>query len=186
MTGGSPRVFTIPAGVAFAGALARGLLKRAGDDPLALAATTILLPTRRAIRALSDAFLRVTGGKALLLPRLLALADLDGDQDLLGGPDLPPAIDPLRRHLILARLVMARGGDFAVAPDQALRLAQALADLIDEVETEQVDFAKLAELAPEGLAGHWQKTIEFLRIVTANWPAILEEQGAIDPARRRV
>ncbi len=185
-SGGSPRVFTIPAGVAFADALAQGLLRRAGDDPLALAATTILLPTRRAIRALTDAFLRVTGGRALLLPRLLALADLDDDQDVLGAADLPPAIDPLRRHLILARLVMARGGDFAVAPDQALRLAQALADLIDEVETEQVDFARLKDLAPEAFAGHWQQTIEFLRIVTENWPAILDQQGAIDPARRRV
>jgi ATP-dependent helicase/nuclease subunit B len=185
MTGGSPRVHTIPAGIAFADALAQGLLKRAGDDPLALAATTILLPTRRAVRALTDAFLRVTGGRALLLPRLLALADLDGDQDLLGGQDLPAAIDPLQRHLILARLVMARSGDFAVAPDQALRLAQALAELIDEVETEQADFARLKELAPESFAGHWQATIEFLRIITENWPAILEQYGAIDPARRR-
>src|SRR6202012_4226564 len=121
----------------------------------------------------SAAFLRVAGGKALLLPRLLALADLDSDQALLGGPDLPPAIDPLQRHLILAQLVMARSGDFAVAPDQALRLAQALAELIDEGETEQVDFARLKELAPETFAGHWQATIEFLRIVTENWPAIL-------------
>jgi ATP-dependent helicase/nuclease subunit B len=184
--GGSPRVYSIPAGVAFADALAEGLMQRAGDDPLALAAITILLPTRRAVRALTDAFLRVTDGRALLLPRLLALADLDGDQDVLAASDIPPAIDPLQRHLILARLVMSRGGDFAVAPDQALRLAQALADLIDEVETEQVDFAKLKDLAPETFAGHWQATIEFLRIVTENWPAILEQQGAIDPARRRV
>src|ERR1700749_547592 len=176
MTGGSPRVYTIPAGVAFADALAQGLLKRAGDDPLALAATTILLPTRRAIRALSDAFLRVTGGKALLLPRLLALPDLDGDQDLLGSPDLPPAIDPLERHLILARLVMARGGAFAVAPDQALRPAQPLAALTAEVEPDQVDFARLKHLAPETSPGYWQATIDFLRIVTENWPAILEQQ----------
>ena len=186
MTGGSPRVYSIPAGVAFADALAEGLMQRAGDDPLALAAITILLPTRRAIRALTDAFLRVTDGRALLLPRLLALADLDGDQDVLAAGDIPPAIDPLQRHLILARLVMSRGGDFAVAPDQALQLAQALAELIDEVETEQVDFAKLKNLAPETFAGHWQQTIEFLRIVTENWPAILAAQGAIDPARRRV
>jgi ATP-dependent helicase/nuclease subunit B len=186
MTGGSPRVYSIPAGVAFADVLAEGLMQRAGDDPLALAAITILLPTRRAVRALTDAFLRVTDGRALLLPRLLALADLDGDQDVLAASDIPPAIDPLQRHLILARLVMSRGGDFAVAPDQALRLAQALADLIDEVETEQVDFAKLKDLAPETFAGHWQATIEFLRIVTENWPAILEQQGAIDPARYRV
>ena len=184
--GGSPRVYTIPAGIAFADALAEGLMRRAGDDPLALAAITILLPTRRAVRALTDAFLRVTEGRALLLPRLLALADLDGDQDVLAAGDIPPAIDPLQRHLILAHLVMLRRDEFAVAPDQALRLAQALADLIDEVETEQIDFGKLSELAPETFAGHWQKTIEFLRIVTANWPAILEERGAIDPARRRV
>ena len=54
--GGSPRVYSIPAGVAFADALAEGLMRRAGDDPLALAAITILLPTRRAVRALTDAF----------------------------------------------------------------------------------------------------------------------------------
>ena len=186
MAGGSPRVYSIPAGIAFADALAEGLLKRTGDDPLALAAITILLPTRRAVRALTDAFLRVTDGRALLLPRLLALADLDGDQDMLAAGDIPPAIDGLQRQLTLARLVMSRGGAFAVAPDQALRLADALADLIDEVETEQVDFAKLAELAPETFASHWQATIEFLKIVTTHWPAILEQQGVIDPAKRRV
>ena len=186
MAADRPRVYAIPAGVAFADALARGLTQSAGADPLALAAMTVLLPTRRAVRALTDAFLRVTEGKALLLPRLLALADLDGDQDTLAGDGIPAAIDPLHRRLILARLVMSRAGEFSVAPDQALRLAESLAELIDEVETEQVDFAKLADLAPESFAGHWQATIEFLRIVTAHWPAILEQQGVVDPARRRV
>jgi ATP-dependent helicase/nuclease subunit B len=181
-----PQLYSIPAGVAFADSLARGLRDRAGDDPLALASMTILLPSRRAVRALTDAFLRVTAGQALLLPRLLALADLDGDQDALGAGDIPAAIDPLQRRLILARLVMSRGGPFSIAPDQALRLAEPLADLIDEVETEQVDFDRLAELAPEAFASHWQATIEFLKIVTTHWPVILGEQDVIDPARRRV
>jgi ATP-dependent helicase/nuclease subunit B len=183
---GQTTVFTIPAGIAFADALARGLNDQAGGDPLALAATTILLPTRRAARAITDAFLRVADGKALLLPRLVALADLDGDQDMLGAGELPPALDPLSRHLILARLVLSRGDGFKTAPDQALRLAEALADLIDEAETEKVDFAGLAELAPEAFAQHWQQTVAFLRIVTAYWPAILDERGMVDPARRRV
>ena len=186
MIAGRPLVYTIEAGIAFVDSLATGLLQIAAGDPLALAGMTVLLPTRRAARALTDAFLRVRDGQALLLPRLLALADLEGDQDLLAGSDIPPALDPLRRRLILARLIMSRGGAFAVAPDQALRLADALADLIDEVETSEADFAKLAELAPEEFAGHWQATVEFLRIVTAHWPAILESRGAIDPARRRV
>jgi len=186
MTTGSPSVFTVSAGAAFADVLAKGLLVRAGDDPLALASMTILLPSRRAVRAMTDAFLRVAEGQALLLPRLLALADLDGDQDALAAEDIPPAIDALQRRLILARLVMSRGGGFAVTPDQALRLADALAELIDEVETEQVDFARLSDLAPQSYAGHWQATLEFLQIVTSYWPAILEQQAMIDPARRRV
>jgi ATP-dependent helicase/nuclease subunit B len=185
MTGGTPTVFTIPAGIPFADALARGLLSRAGDDPLNLAAMTILLPSRRAVRAISDAFLRVSEGAALLLPRLMALADLDGDQDLLATADIPPAVDPLRRRLILARLVMSRGGAYR-HPDLALRLADALAELIDEVETEQADFSRLAELAPDTFTAHWQATLEFLNIVTQHWPAILEQEGAVDPAHRRV
>jgi ATP-dependent helicase/nuclease subunit B len=181
-----PQVFTIAAGTAFADALAGGLLDRAGGDPLALAAITILLPTRRAVRAVTDSFLRVADGAALLLPRLLALADIDGDHDNFTDTDLPPALDPMRRQLILARLVMSRGGDFAVTPDQALRLAQALADLIDEAVTERIDFSRLADLAPEAFAGHWQRTVEFLRIVTTFWPAILADRGMVDPATRRI
>ena len=79
-----PRVFTIPAGIAFADSLARGLRARAGDDPLALAAMTVVLPTRRAVRALTDAFLRVTEGKALLLKDwtagCIALSNTDVDE----------------------------------------------------------------------------------------------------------
>jgi ATP-dependent helicase/nuclease subunit B len=180
------RVVTIPAGVPFTECLARRLLDRAAGDPLLLARATILLPTRRATRALTEAFLRVAEGRALLLPRLLALADLDGDEDRFGQTDLPVAIDPLQRQLMLARLVLSRGGDFAVSPDQALQLAEALATLIDEVETEQLDFAKLTDLAPDAFAGHWQRTVEFLRIVTQFWPQILAERGVVDPARRRV
>lgn len=179
------RVFTIPAGIAFADSVAHGLLDRAAGDPLALAAMTVLLPTRRAARAVTDAFLRVADGKALLLPRLLPLADLDGDAVAALDAALPAAIDPLERRLLLARLVLGGGDRFAATPDQALRLADALASLIDEVETEQADFAKLQDLAPEEFAQHWQQTLEFLGIVTAHWPAILTERGIVDPARRR-
>lgn len=51
------RLFTIAPGLAFLPALARGTLARLGTGE-ALAAATILLPTRRAARALQAAFLR--------------------------------------------------------------------------------------------------------------------------------
>ena len=70
---GQPTVFNIPASVPFVDALAQGLLTDAGDDPLALAAVTVLLPTRRAARSLREAFLRLTQGDPLLLPRMMIL-----------------------------------------------------------------------------------------------------------------
>ena len=45
-----PAVYSIPAGASFLDALARGLLERWGDEPLALSRATLLLPTRRRIR----------------------------------------------------------------------------------------------------------------------------------------
>ena len=67
--------------------------------------------------------------------------------------------------VLLASLILKAGKDFAATPDQALRLAQLLAGLIDEVETEGRDFSGLAELAPDEFATHWQQTLEFLREV---------------------
>ena len=187
------RVFTIPAGVPFVDALARGLLARWGDDPLALARVTLLLPTRRACRSLREAFLEVGGGRALLLPSLKPLGDLDSDEGLTGADDavLPPAMSGLRRQLLLARLIMQkeRGdletGTAGETEDQAARLAAELARLLDQVETEGLSFDGLAALAPEAYADHWQEILRFLSIVTQHWPAIQAEAGALGPAERR-
>ena len=82
-------LYTIPSGVSFVDALARGLLSRLPTEPLALSTATILLPTRRACRALRDAFLRATDGQPLLLPRLLPLGELDEEELLLTGEVAP-------------------------------------------------------------------------------------------------
>lgn len=192
------RVATITAGVPFVDALAAGVLamvsKDGARDPLALARVTVLLPTRRAIRSLREAFLRQSNGVPLLLPRLLPLGELDDDAFLLEAEgassvaaDLPPAISGLRRQLLLAQLVRKLGLSLPVQPDeaQAARLAQALAGLLDQVQTERLDFAALKTLAPERYAAHWQQTLAFLTILTEHWPKILEAEGCLDPAERR-
>ena len=63
-------VFTIPAGAPFLSVLAEALLDgRLGaipdlrDDPLALADVTVLLPTRRAVRAFREALIRKLGAR---------------------------------------------------------------------------------------------------------------------------
>ena len=56
--------FSIPAGVGFAEALAARLLTETAADPLALSGYRVLLPTRRACRALQETFLRLSEGQA--------------------------------------------------------------------------------------------------------------------------
>ena len=80
-----PRLYTIAPDRPFLATLAEGLLAGAGRDPLALTRITVLLPTRRAVRALRDAFLRVLpdwreAGTPLLLPRMRPIGDLDSDE----------------------------------------------------------------------------------------------------------
>jgi MurNAc alpha-1-phosphate uridylyltransferase len=81
----APTVYSIAPGLPFLDALAAGILARAGPDPAALADHVVLLPTRRSCRALADAFLRQSGGRPLLLPRLTPLGDLDPDELALAG-----------------------------------------------------------------------------------------------------
>ena len=106
-------IATIPAGASFVDVLASGLIEEAGDDLFQLADTLILLPNRRACRALRDAFLRVGDGQPMLLPAMRPLGDTDEDQFLVAETpsettiDVPPEIPPLRRQLLLAHLVLS-------------------------------------------------------------------------------
>lgn len=193
-----PKVYTIAAHRPFLATLAAGLLGMAGTDPLEMARITVLLPTRRAVRSLREAFLRVAPdgkvvGTPLLLPRMRPIGDLGSDELLLsdaGEEDLavPPPIPELRRRLLLTRLVLhwgERRGDEPLLPGQAAALAASLARLLDRVATEGASFAKIADLVPEGLAEHWRSVHQFLDILPQHWPRILAEEEALDAASRR-
>lgn len=183
-------VATIPSGQPFAEVLARDLLTRHGaEGDGQLADALVLLPTRRAVRSLTQAFLRASNGQALLLPAIQPLGDLDDDEPGMLSPDrnaeaeISPAISPLSRQMLLSQLILK--ADAAPDAASAFGLAQSLCDLIDETATERLTFAALASLAPEQFQQHWQETIHFLRIATRFWPEVLAERGEIDPARRR-
>ncbi|MEC7537330.1 MAG: hypothetical protein VYB59_08535, partial [Pseudomonadota bacterium] len=83
----TPSVFTIQAGVSFVDTLAQGVMRDIGGDPFALSDCLILLPNRRACRALREGFLRVTDGRPLLLPELRPIGEADEDELLLS--DMP-------------------------------------------------------------------------------------------------
>ena len=189
-----PAVFTIPAHRAFTDALVTGLLARFGSDPLALARVTLLAPNNRAARAITDAFVRRAEG-GLLLPRLVAVGDPELDERLGGMFDpidgdepIPPAIEPLERQMILARLVAearAAAGD-AIDGGEAVRLAGELGRTLDQMLIARIPPERLREVtdAPE-LSEHWQRSLEMLDTILTRWPHELKKRGRIDLAERR-
>jgi ATP-dependent helicase/nuclease subunit B len=178
---------TLPAHAAFLDDVARRWLAQGFAPGEGL----ILLPTRRAARALAEAFLRVSDGTPMLLPRITAIGALDeAPLTLAGALDLPPAVEPARRLAELSRMILAlpiTAGGVRTA-DQAWKLAQALADLMDEAERAEIDDfpTALAGAADGALAAHWQITLQFLDIVTRQWPLWLEVNGVMNPAARQV
>src|SRR3989440_8986843 len=101
-------VSTIAPDRPFLGVLARSLLDKAAGDPLCLARMTVLLPTRRAARALRESFLRLSGeaggaGAPPLLPRVWPIGGLQADEIALCGgggaagptPSVPPPGPPV-------------------------------------------------------------------------------------------
>ncbi len=182
-----PAVFTIPSHRSFADALAAGLIKLFGGDSLALARGRILLPNNRAVRSVTEAFVRASGS-GLLLPRLIPVGDPELEERVGGALDtiddgeaVPPAIEPTERLLRLASVLRGEGSA------EALRLAADLARTLDALLVEKVDPHRLKEAVAEtsDLAAHWEKSLQKLDLIYQVWPAILRDEGAIDLAERR-
>jgi ATP-dependent helicase/nuclease subunit B len=208
-----PRVFSIPASAPFLATLIKALIEdrlglgfRPSADPLALASATLYLPTRRACRLARDVFVEVLKSDGVILPRIVAIGDVDEDEimfaeaqagDLDGaGLGLPEALGGLERKMLLARLVLAwaatpemrrdgRTSLVANSPAAALALAGELAHLMDDMVMRQVPWQQLDTLVPDDLDKYWQDTLRFLKIAREQWPAILAERNRIEPAERR-
>ena len=207
----TPHVFNIPASARFLPVLIARLRDGTlipgfpgSSDPLELSHATLYLPTRRACRLARDVFLETPHGTAAILPRIVAIGDLDEDEIIFaeaatGGLAenslaLSPAIESIDRRLLLAQLVArwtplirAEKGTALIAntPAAALSLADDLARLIDDAITREMDWQKLDRLVPDRFDEYWQQTLTFLKIARDYWPERLKEEGAIDAARRR-
>ncbi|MBX7531893.1 double-strand break repair protein AddB [Qipengyuania sp. 1XM1-15A] len=193
-----PKVYSIAAHRGFADALVAGLVPRYSDPELGLSKLTLLLPSSRARRTVSEAFIRHAGeeGRAgLLMPRMAVVGDLDLDEalgpllDPLGTSNIPPAIDPQRRMFALAGLIADEMGDDAPKGATLLRLARetgATMDrlLVEDIGPEQLRDEKVVDIFPD-LSEHWQNSIRLFANVQARWLAWLGAEGMLDAAARR-
>ena len=202
------RVFSVPVSVPFLrtviAALVDGRLVEgfeARRDPLNLATATLYLPTRRAGRLAREIFLDELKTDAAILPRIVALGDIDEDElafaegsEQFSGVaplDIPPRLGELERRLTLAHLVAAWAKSPVSAPlvvggpASTLALAGDLARLMDDMVTRGVAWEALDRLVPDQFDKYWQHSLEFLRIARKAWPEHLKEIGRIEPAERR-
>ncbi len=201
MTRAQPlNIATVPASCPFLDTIVQNWLDRVGGEVNPNGRSggdsgTILVPGRRVARALMEAFLRVLDGRPALLPAIVSLGDVE-QQSLFPmtlDETVPPAVGPVFRLAILARLILAApffttaSGREGGTIDRVWPLAQALAELMDDAERNGVDLHEtLPKAVADGFAGHWQKTLEFLRIVTEAWPAILREEERSNIMARQV
>jgi ATP-dependent helicase/nuclease subunit B len=184
-------LYAVPLGVPFLSTFVEELITQTASDPLILARYLVILPTRRGCLMLQEAFLKATPNGCRILPRIIALADIEEGGELpeyLQGEMIPPAMPAWQRLGLITQLVLAfetqkEGG----TPNAAgsLRLAQELMRLVDEVETTGLNLHNLKTLVGTDYAAHWQLTLDFLKIVTDLWPPILEQEGFIEPAARK-
>ena len=220
----APRVFTVAPGTPFLGTLADALLdgtlvegfSRAAG-PLGLAAATIYVPTRRSARAFAATLAARLGAPAALLPRIVPLGALDDTEVLFDepgpdsgfAPDLPDAIGPIARRMVLTRLILrwseaVRHAIVAIEPDgsralktdepllvatsaaDAWHLSGELAGLIDELAIEGVAWHRVEPLGTDDFDRYWRITLDFLDVAIRAYPAILSERGEVDAATRQI
>ncbi len=195
-------------------AVLNGDLPKAGGqkpDPFTLADYTILLPSRRAVRAVSETFYKMSDSSALILPKIRAIGDSDAYLALMaaGGSGeefmtltsdgaLPQTASDLERRLVLMQFVrrwvvemqaLAQSELEKVgktnSPAQAVALAAELTEILDEAETEGATLTALADLVPDNYSIHWKRTLDFLKIITEWWPDYLRGQNLISKVELR-
>ncbi len=202
------RVFSVPISVPFLRTVVTALLEgrlvegfEARKEPARLADATLYLPTRRAMRVVREIFLDEMKADAVVLPRIVALGDIDEDElafadegEQFSGAtplEIPPRLGELERRLTLAQLVAAWAKGPVLSPlvvggpASTLALAGDLARLIDDMVTRGVEWNALDGLVPDMLDRYWQHSLEFLRIARIAWPQHLAEINRIEPAARR-
>lgn len=203
-----PNLWNIPTGAPFLPALTDAILENHLLPDLDLSGTriasaTIYVPTRRAARGLRTLFVERMDGAAAILPTIRPLGEFDEEADLLEAGsntlELPPPVGQHERLFALAPLVRAWKSrlpahvaalfeEELIVPASAadsIWMARDLAELIDEIEMEGVGWGGLQDLVPAELAGWWQVTLDFLKIVTEYWPDMLAEQERSNPAAWR-
>lgn len=143
----------------------------ANQDPTAYQNTLVILPTRRAVKELENALLDGTPQDALVLPRILAIHDLD-------TPLVPPALSATKHKGLILTLLNQ------LDPATSLDHLPFLVDFLDDRHTYEIDLGKFDSLVPDLYASHWQKASTLFLTFLKKWDDLCTQNGWIESAAR--
>lgn len=196
----APNIFTIAPSGSFLTVLAHEILRgfplAESDAKPPLSQWTILLPTRRAVRELTDIISDISGANAIIMPRIKPIGDLDEDS-VLGDEnqgDLPTALTPTGQLFTILSLLHEWAKDnpaIALAQEienshvQSLGLAISLLKLLTQIEIEETDFGKFDEVYVADLSEHRSAILSLIELLKVALPERLAAEDLISPISRR-
>lgn len=194
-----PALYSISSHKGFADSVAAYFLSKFGRNPLSLTDGLILLPNNRAVAAIEEAFIRQTG-KGLLLPRMVTIGDLDLheksgffiDQFSDERSDILPIINPTQRIMMLAKMIEDHHPiimNRSIDASQAIKLAMDMAQAIDQLEVEEIEFNRFESLSANAqltdMAEHWQKSYALFEYIYNQYRGIMNHKKLSTMVMRR-
>jgi ATP-dependent helicase/nuclease subunit B len=188
-------IYNIPFSVPFLPTIAKILIQQSKESRVLLANYTILVNNTRIIKALQTQFLQHANSKAIILPKIISIDDLQSSifYEIIKHEDLlavysnflsKKIITKNQRSFILSKLVQKK--DPHIKLNTAIKIAQDLGNFIDESYFNEADLNKLETVVDDNLSIYWQETLKFLNIITAYWPQYLEQNNAMDEAKKEL
>lgn len=173
------------------------LLPEAGiAAPPSLSQWTVLVPNRRSARFLAETLHNASGRRAMLLPRIKPIGDIDEDmlEDMPAAADIPDAIPQAGQLNVLLTLVMEWASthdthplarDVLTSGVQAFQLAVSLQEVLNQIETEEAAFTGLAAALRLDQAEHGSAILSLMDLLSREMPQRLGAAGLIGPSARR-
>jgi ATP-dependent helicase/nuclease subunit B len=178
-------LFFIPPSTPYLENIADFLLKNDKED---LSSYDIYLPSYKACRYLQEILLNKTSKKALILPKITTLYDVNfsiettEEQSRNNYQDVATIIE---QEFVLTKIIQAYSR-FNYSYTQALSLSKNLSGLFHELTLNDIVITKLTELYNGDYAEHWLNIQEFLLYAKHEWQQYLNQHNKIDCASQQL
>jgi ATP-dependent helicase/nuclease subunit B len=156
----------------------------------------IMLPTRRAARRFQETLFTMTKREALLMPCITAIGDVDEDQADFPyeALELPPAASSNARLFTLMAIIgewadenpqLRLAADVRSDPHHRHALALSLGQLMDSIEIEDFDAARIPDAYTLEVASHREVILGLIDLAARELPRRLDADGLMGAIERR-